>query len=201
MRLFSTLTSFALTASFTTLAFASPSWSWQPSASADAFELSMENPSEGILYDNWPLTHWTVHFDDLANYESIVNNRQNLRYFVAKRVLETCLDLGNDSGDCYSARSFLRNTSWVEEESSGFVGAFRLATTFISVDADNWFGFDAVSAKTMGYLSTGDRELRLYKGFRSDGVLTNGGIDLGELPVVLDHSEQTITIWAAALYD
>lgn len=186
--------------SVATQAAAQSYWSWGESASANAFEHSLENPDDGILLDNWPVTHWTVHIQDADTFEGLVQNRYHLRNVVARRVLEICLEQERSPKACHAARSSLRR-AWVEEDSSGFVGGYRLATTFISVDQDNWFGFEQISQKTLDYLSVGRRELRLYKGFRSTGVLDDGGLTLRDLPVVIDHDEQTITLWNANLFD
>ena len=175
-------------------------WSWSSSASAAQFETSMENSTDGILYDNFPLSHWSITIATEAKFNELVSNRGYLRNFIAARVLELCLAQGRDADRCYAARRYLRK-AWVVEEHSGFVSAYRLATVFIDVDEDNWFSFEAVAAKAMDYLSRDWRELRLYKGFNPGNVLAPGGIPLIDLPVVIDPDERSITIWTAVLFD
>ena len=82
--------------------------------------------------------------------------------------------------------------------------AWRLSS--YKVDEDNWFSFDNVSSKTQAYLSDYSylrdrRELRILKGFHHAGVLVRGGIDIQDLPVVVDYEDRTFTIWSAQLFD
>jgi hypothetical protein len=169
------------------------------SPSADAFQAAMTATEGGVLLDNFPLSHWSYPLD-ASTFQRLAGDREALRSFVAERVLEVCLAARRDASRCRAARRMLQRT-WVVEEQSGFVGAYRLATTFIAVAQDNWFSFEAVAAKTMDYLSSGSRELHLYQNFDSSGVLVDGGVPLDELPVVLDHGERTVTIWTATLFD
>ena len=182
-------------------------WIWEDSVSARAFETSMEGGNSPLLLANFPLSHWSVKFDNTSTFQNLVNDRYRLRNAVAERVLDICLeqvanaDVAIDDVElCYSARRFLRE-AWVQEDESGFVAAHRLATNFLDVDDDNWFSFESVRDRSMDYLATGNRRLRLYKGFNSVGVLVPGGIPVADLPVVIDMDEKTITIWAGTLYD
>jgi hypothetical protein len=159
----------------------------------------MTTAEDAILLDNFPLSHWSYTLD-AASFSRLVANRDALRTFVGARVLELCLAARRETSRCQAARRTIART-WVVEERSGFVAAYRLATTFIAVAQDNWFSFEAVSDRAMDYLSSGARELHLYQGFDARGVLVDGGISLGELPVVVDHDERTITLWTATLFD
>jgi hypothetical protein len=196
----SALIAFTLILALAQTAQADSYWTWSSSASADQFESSMENPTDGLLHDNFPLSHWSIRITTEAKFNEIISNRNYLRNFVAKRVRELCISQGREADRCYAAQRYLRK-AWVVEEHSGFVGAYRLATVFIDVDEDNWFSFEAVAAKAMDYLSRDWRELRLYKGFNPGNVIADGGIPMIDLPVVIDPDERTITIWTGVLFD
>ena len=193
--------SLLITATLATTASAASYWSWGTSASAEAFENSLENSTDGILFENWPVDNWTIHIGDAQTFSNLVDDRTHLQNVISRRVLEICLDQNRDENRCYSARGYLRDTAWVQEDASGYIAAHRLALTFFEVDEDNWFSFDMMLDKTLDYLSTGRRELRLYKGFNAIGVIDDGGIGLPDLPVVIDRDEQTITSFSASLFD
>jgi hypothetical protein len=169
------------------------------SRGAEAFQAAMTATEGGVLLDNFPLAHWSYELD-AQSFQRLAESRDALRTFVADRVLERCLAARRNASRCHAARRSLRGT-WVVEERSGFVGAYRFATTFIAVAQDNWFSFEAVASRTMDYLSGGSRELHLYQSFDPTGVLVDGGVPLDELPVVVDHAERTITLWTATLFD
>ena len=76
---------------------------------------------------------------------------------------------------------------------------------FYSIDLDNWFTFEQAQKQTESYLDffpigPDTTELRMFKGFVNDMVLT-GTISTVDLPVVVNRSEQSITIWSCELND
>ena len=177
-------------------------WEWSTSDSATAFVESMTNSENGMLLENFPLTSWTVKVADKDKFNSIITNRYYLRNFVAKRVWNVCKENQTDISKCKAARRFLRK-SWVVENDNGHLASYELALVFYKVDSDNWFSYDYALMKIAQYLEAnyGTRLLRLFKGFRHEGVLNNGGISIEDLPVIIDTKEQTITIYSATLYD
>ena len=187
-----------------TVAYAETSyWEWSTSESASAFVKTMTNRGNGILMSNFPLKSWTIKIHYKEKFNSIITNRSYLRNFIAKRVYSVCTENKKDKNKCYAARKFLKE-AWVGETDDGHLASYEFALTFYKVDFDNWFSFEGVRGKIASYLETpyhGVRIFRQYLGFKHHGVLSQGGISIKTLPVVIDTAEQTITFYSASLYD
>ncbi len=110
--LFVVLFTFLSSAVFVTAS--TPTWEWSISESAESFESSMENREDGgILYDNFPLTNWTVKITNSDEFGKLINNRNDLKIFIAERVFNLAMDSGIDHNKCYSARDFLKKAGWM----------------------------------------------------------------------------------------
>lgn len=177
-------------------------WEWSTSESASEFVNSLTNKDDGILLENFPVKSWTIKVVDKKEFNEILSKRGYLKNFVAKRVSEVCMANQFKEDSCNSAKKFLQK-AWVVENDCGHLASYELAVNFYKVDYDNWFSFNRVQMKIAKYLEAnyGTRLLRLFKGFKHNGILSKGGISIVDLPVVIDTAEQTITFYSASLYD
>ncbi|MEM7572766.1 MAG: hypothetical protein AAF433_07690, partial [Bacteroidota bacterium] len=83
---------------------------------------------------------------------------------------------------------------------------YALALWFYEFDADNWFSWEGIQEQTAVYFDHNSTtypwfmELYFFKGFTNRGIV-NPGICPEDLPVVVNHAEQSISFWVSALYD
>lgn len=168
--------------------------------SAEAFKKSMYN---GVIYENFELKYHSVYFENRQEFLDLVNGHAQFTDWVADQVGQLCATrFANQHAGRLAGRAL--RCCYMEIFESGHVGSFALALWFYRFDQDNWFGFEQVRKKIESYLDAlpnhQDRhELRLFKGFDSGQVLTQGSPK--DLPVVVNYSEQCITIWSGQLND
>jgi hypothetical protein len=157
---------------------------------AEAFIAAM---FDGVLMENFTLeAHAFLPTD--GNFHETADDEHAFRAIV-------CAALGVlASRECPECR-----TAFLDTYPSGFLGAHALALWFLRFDEDNWFGFDAVLQRTLGYLAgpralDARRELRFFKGFDPRGLLVEASCP-PDLPVVVDYGARTITILTGELRD
>lgn len=168
---------------------------------AESFKRSMYRT---VLFDNWDLKYESTRFEKTSDFQSIVENECEFQKWVANRVGEICdRNYGNYRAGILASRTLEGKA--IEVYESGNLGSYALAQWFYSFDLDNWFTFEQVQKQTESYLDffpkgPDQTELRLFKGFDNNMVLTDA-LTVIDLPVVVNRSEQTITIWSCQLND
>lgn len=168
---------------------------------ADAFVTMMYN---GIIMDNWELTHHTTYFETEQAFKNVASNFSNFKSFVADQIKQQSLQQNNNY-QLAQQKAVLLEKSYVEIFDVEHYGAIALGFWFYQFDADNWFSFEKIRAVCEQYLSyhaTGSdrQELRLFKGFRQHGFAATS-TSQGVLPVVVNYPEMAISIWDAVLND
>jgi hypothetical protein len=157
-----------------------------------------------VLGDNFTLKHWTYIFKSRSDLESMLDqdNRQQLRNFVASQVFSICKMKNKSNHLCSIGRDFLQR-AYIEEEVG--VAYLQMALWMKRLDSEmrgDWFSFKNVETAANDYLNQYfDISMRLFKGFNSDGVLTYNAIPSRDLPVVVNLSERSLTIWSISLRD
>ncbi|MCW5921108.1 MAG: hypothetical protein KIS77_02105 [Saprospiraceae bacterium] len=159
---------------------------------------------EHVILENWELEHHTVRFDNRKSFLEIAQNIAHLTTWVGMQVE---LMAAHKLGSPKAARlaNLLLQKSQPEFFPDAHYGSFAFALWFYQFDADNWFGFEKVRLVIEEYLtyytSHAHRlEFCLFRGFENEGVLVNA-VTRPDLPVVLNHGEQEISIWTAQLND
>ncbi|MCI4667268.1 MAG: helix-hairpin-helix domain-containing protein [Bacteroidia bacterium] len=158
----------------------------------------------GILYDNFILRDHSVLIEEKERFDQIVNTESLLREEVKKLIHKGCLVKKEQALACMLSVDSI-NHLYLETHQSTFVGAYAFAVWFMGFDEDNWFSFETIHRELDKYLNSyPDYDMRLefglFKGFFNGGVLA-GGITVKDLPVILNHAEQRITIWSGQLND
>jgi hypothetical protein len=166
-----------------------------------AFRAAMYNE---VIQSNWELEHHTIQFEDKADFDAIINSASTFVNFVATQVELISNEKYSNSKAAELAGELLKKC-YLEPFPDPHYGAYALAFWFYQFDADNWFTFDKVRQETEQYLNFysnwDDRlELFLFKGFDNAGILVSA-VTQEDLPVVINHGENAITIWTAQLND
>lgn len=168
---------------------------------AESFKRTMYRT---VLFDNWDLQYDSTRFEDVTDFQKIVDDECNFQTWVAQRVGEICeRNYGNHRAGILASRTLEGKP--IEVYESGHLGSYALAMWFYTFDLDNWFTFEQVQKQTETYLDffpqgKDQTELRLFKGFENSMVLADA-ITVADLPVVVNRSEQTISIWSCQLND
>ena len=170
-------------------------------SAAEAFKDRMY---DGVIMDNWELTHYTTHFASEEAFQRVVDSLSNFKEWVGHAIN----DLHHEqTGNRLEARykGLLVQKSFLELFDIAHYGAIEFGFYFYQFDADNWFSFERVREECERYLSynTSYRhrlELRVFKGFEAAGLRATSTTQ-GILPVVVNYGEHTISIWNAKLND
>lgn len=153
--------------------------------------------SNNVIFSNFVLKVYSYHFKDDLNFIEKVDNSVYFRKMISNHIRNICIDRFSDQEKCEN-RSKEVYDLYIENFSSGLLGSYAFALWFMHFDEDNWFSFDAVHEQTRQYLDS--TELRLFKGFDNDGMLTTS-ITVLDLPVVINYEEKTVSIWTGELND
>jgi hypothetical protein len=154
---------------------------------------------KNVLLANYSLTAHSYRLASSELFRAVRGSEPLLREFVSERILELCRSRGVELSRCDAARVDALSTRdyWVvspDEQSQAFAG------WLFALDGDNWFRFEDAAAETGVYLAGVDRELVMFPSFNPDGILVDL-LSSNGLPVVVDSSEETITIWTNELAD
>lgn len=153
--------------------------------------------SNNIILDNFTLKVYSYHFNDKDEFIKITGSASIFRGMISSIISNICTDKFGNQEKC-ERRSRKIYDLYIEEFSSGFLGSYAFALWFMHFDGDNWFSFDAVHEQARQYLDS--TELRLFKGFDNDGMLTMP-VTVLDLPVVINYEEKTVSIWTGELND
>lgn len=157
-----------------------------------------------VLLDNFIFREYSVEITDKESFDSIAGNRSLVDQEVQKLVYQGCLTKRDQPLACNMAVEGIPSL-YVDSYSSGFLGSFAFSLWFMGFDEDNWFSHTTIHSELDKYLNTYPNydmrlELWMYKGFQNAGVLAKE-ITVKDLPVVLNHAEQKISIWTGELHD
>lgn len=170
-------------------------WVLSIDSKAQAFLKSMY--SNNVIFGNFVLKVYSYHFKDALNFTERVNDSIYFRGMVSNHIRNICIDRFSDQEKCENRSKEIYHL-YIEDFSSGLLGSYAFALWFMHFDEDNWFSFDAVHEQTRKYLDS--TELRLFKGFDNDGMLTIP-VTVLDLPVVINNEEKTVSIWTGELND
>ena len=162
--------------------------------------------SNTIYATNWPLEFFRTPIEDRAAFEAIARDPELLRSFVRDRVAAIAQD---------QALAAATRDAMLQEVEAAYLdfysnstpeAGYAIALWFYQFDADNWFSWERIQAQTLRYFehhmaaNIWQMDIYLFRGFVNRG-LVRAGITQAALPVVVNWAEQTVTIWASALYD
>ncbi|MEO0900308.1 MAG: hypothetical protein AAFY71_28115 [Bacteroidota bacterium] len=171
---------------------------------AERFKRNLYDEEEPILYSNFILNYHSYYEADRDKFLELTRDEEAFKKVVGKLVSELSLENGYKKGEANSEIENLKDR-FVDSYLSGFLGSYAFALWFMHFDEDNWFSFERIHSPIEPYLNAYPKydmrlELRLIKGFQQAGTLA-GGIAVNDLPVVVNHAEQVITIWSGQLND
>lgn len=173
--------------------------------SADAAFRSSMYSSGTIFTGNWPLEFFRFALA-AETFAEVTDSSEGLRQFVGEKVRETAVERELEQGDRQAMLTEIENAYPDVYTNSTPEAAYAFALWFYRFDADNWFSWERIQEQTIPYfehnINTDDWEMKLYlfKGVVNRGIVPPG-IAAADLPVVVNHAEQSITFWISALYD
>ncbi len=172
---------------------------------ATAFRDSMYE--KAVIYrENWPLEFFSTTIDDPKLFQKVVNDEDNFRQHIINQLQAIATERNTSEEELGGMQTAIRSAYIDSYTNSTPAAAYALALWFYEFDADNWFSWEQIQEQCIAYFDyhmeshPWDMELRVFKGFRQQGIL-RPGIAPADLPVVVNTPEQTITIWVSALYD
>ncbi len=155
---------------------------------------------EGILYDNWELEYHTYTFEDdesfLQQTQDVDTLRQSLMRTLDKEIEEI-------SEDAQAEVRHQLSTQYIEVYDITYLASYAWTLWFFHYDQDNWFSFEVMRSEIGPYLSFSeglDIAFGLVKGF-DNTLIWKGGIQVKDLPFVLNKEERSLNIWSALLFD
>ena len=170
---------------------------WKPAATF------FEERLRVFLLDNWKIEHWSYDFTyQEETFERIASDACLLRSFVVEKVEELIRKRHNNGALAKVSAALLRQLP-LDRSSDAFVNAHSMALWWYKFDADNWFSFDRMLEATQAYFDYyhfHEMSLAFFNGFVNGGTLAEA-VTTDGLPVVVNHGEKNVTIWAASLFD
>lgn len=172
---------------------------WQPAA-----EFFHDKLKSGILFDNWKVEHWTYDFSDKVEaFKNLTQHECLIKNFVAEQVRDIIFKKHNQNTLASLCRSLIQHLPVDYTPEDALTNSHLFAIWWYRFDADNWFSFERIREACEAYLSYYTRypiDLFMIKDFQNGGTLAEA-ISPNGLPVVINHGEHNITIWAASLFD
>lgn len=175
------------------------------SMSIPADEYFKEQMSSQLLGENWNLNYHTITFKSHADFLEVVENEVVLTRYVSQEVGQIAIAQKGESSNFSTLAAAIVPLCYLERFNSAEQAKFAFALWFYKIDEDNWFSFNQVLELTQLYLTYHENDNQymdflFYKGFPNSAALVNG-LTSKDLPVVVNHAEQKITIWTVELFD
>jgi hypothetical protein len=157
-----------------------------------------------LMDENWQIDNHTIHWGSRDEFMEVVEDPQTFHSWLAEELGSLAAMRFGVAHPTAEACKRL-DTSALTTYTSGHLGAYALALWFYNFDQDNWFSFEEMLAETNLYLDfmpfMEERiELRFFHGFENQDLLVQG-LSVRDLPVVVNYSENSVTIWSAHLLD
>jgi hypothetical protein len=156
------------------------------------------NLSQNGLGKNFILQHYTF---SLGNNFVIPQSAQEAKLlgdFVASRTSEICLARGKPKSLCNTLQSSIRTSHIYIHTGSGASSIF--ANWLNSVDDNNWFYPNQLQPAIEPYFSVNSRQLFFFSDGNPENSLVEPVTTKG-IPVMVDSSDNSITIWTIQLND
>lgn len=171
---------------------------WKPAA--DDFQ---ERLTTNILLDNWKVEHWSFDFQyEEDEFKNLAIDNCALRNFIANKIREIVRNKQDDYTISNLAYTLVNHLP-MEKFETEIATTHMFALWWYRFDEDNWFSFETILSEVQQYFTYYQRnglELVMLKGFVNGGTLAEA-VTPKDLPVVINHGERRITIWAASLFD
>ncbi|MEL6673051.1 MAG: hypothetical protein AAFR61_12695 [Bacteroidota bacterium] len=157
---------------------------------------------DGILYDNWKVEHRSKHIADRQHFLKLERDEALLRREVGSMLEKEAHDKFDASPLARLAPNLLTET-YLDSYEAEDQARFAWALWWYRIDSDNWFTHDRILGAVERYFSLYWNpddyiSFHLFKGFKGQQVW---GSSTNDLPVTLNHAEQSISIWRAELFD
>ncbi|MEM6878002.1 MAG: hypothetical protein AAF544_05565 [Bacteroidota bacterium] len=162
--------------------------------------------SQTIYQENWPLEHLSFEYVNKEKFDNIANDHKQLRHLLADSIRKIAKNRKVDETDQIAMQEEIKTGYLDRYHNSTPAAAYALALWFYEFDADNWFSWDTIQQRTIEYFdyhmggSPWLMELYFLKGF-TNRLSIPMGISPEDLPVVVNHAEQTVSFWWSTLYD
>lgn len=158
-----------------------------------------------LLGENWNLNYYNIAFKNPTDFLQVVENEATLTHYVSQEVGQIAVSQKGESDLFGRLASSIVPSCYVEKFNSAEQARFAFALWFYKIDEDNWFSFNRVLELAQLYLTYHENDNQymdfiFYKGFPNSIALVNG-LTSNDLPVVVNHAEQKITIWTVELFD
>lgn len=171
---------------------------WQPAA-----EHFHKRLFENVLLENWKVEYWTFDFlNEEDEFNRLTNSNILLRAFVAEKIRGIVQEKQKDYTLTNLVTALLEHLPFEKNETS-IASSHLFALWWYRFDEDNWFSFERILEETTAYFNhyqRHDLQLGFFRGFVNGDTLAEA-VTVRDLPVVINHAERRITIWAASLYD
>jgi len=168
---------------------------------ADIFRQEMY---EEVMGSNWDLSYRSIQISDKQEWDAISRNPAALLSTV-KTIVEGLAMDHKGSADIAKLANLLLDQAAVESHTDSHLASFAWAFWFYRFDQDNWFSFEKVREEIEDYLSSYSDQaepihFHLYKNFPNSQVLVDA-LTVADLPVMVNHAEQRVTVWTCSLND
>jgi len=161
-----------------------------------------ESMYENVINENFELEYFTFKIQNKSQFSEIIESEKRFREFICQKVCEIHKKKKLEKR-CEDIKKMILK-AYLEKFESEFLAAYAFAFWFMKFDEDNWFEFMQVCEVCESYFTSPSgenlKELRLFKGFVNEGY-TVPPLSVLDLPVVVDKSEKSITIWICRLND
>ncbi len=174
-------------------------------SAAESFKRGMYE-NNVIFLGNWPLEYFQTSFSNKKEFNNLVSDEKKFRAWVVEKIGNICQERKVTKPKCRQMQNDIKKGYIDTYHNSTPAAAYAMALWFYEFDADNWFSWERIQEQTINYFefhmggNPWDMELRFFKGFNQRDIIPPG-ITPPDLPVVINWSEQVITLWVSALYD
>ncbi len=166
-----------------------------------------------VIYEsNWPIWIFEYPIESQEEFQRIIDDPATYREFIGEKLTEITQETETIETLAASAIGDITQ-AYIEPFEDVTMAALTFAIWFYRLDPGNWFNFDTMYEHTTAYFeyyyprySFQERrydwymELVAFKGIPGT-IINPAGTAAPDLMTVINHPEQSITIWMSTLYD
>lgn len=169
--------------------------------------------ANSIIYEaNWPVWIFDFPIESKDEFRRITDDETTYREFIGDKLTEITQEVETEESLAATAIGDI-NQAYLERFDDPTMSALTFAIWFYRLDPGNWFSFDRMNEQTSAYFEyyyprysfqerryDWNMELLAFKGIPGT-IIKPAGIAAPDLMTVINHPEQSITIWMSTLYD
>jgi len=155
-----------------------------------------------LLGSNWDFNHYSRSYASQEEFEEIVEHPVYFMEEVGDMLREVAEEMFEEKAAAQLA-PLLTKGVYVDTYHTTDFAQYAWALWFYQFDSDNWFSFERVREQISAYLglyfwAAEEIQLRLLRGFDGKTIWPAAH---DTLPVTINSTEMTISIWQAQLFD